>query len=51
MVLLKGRDVTKKEFERISQRIRENDISPEVYQKISDYRAEHSKVIKSFIWR
>ena len=50
MVLLKGRDVTKKEFERISQRIRENDISPEDYQKISDFRAEHSKVIKSFIW-
>nr|WP_315046014.1 RelA/SpoT domain-containing protein [uncultured Leptotrichia sp.] len=50
MVYINDEIVSKKELNRISKRIVENTDTIEDLQKLSDFRAEHSKIIKSFVW-
>ena len=50
MVYINDEIVSKKELNRISKRIVENTETIEDLQKLSDFRAEHSKIIKSFVW-
>ena len=50
MVYINDEIVSKKELNRISNRIVENTDTIEDLQKLSDFRAEHSKIIKSFVW-
>lgn len=50
MVYINDEIVSKKELNRISKRIVENTDTIEDLQKLSDFRAEHSKMIKSFVW-
>lgn len=50
MVYINDKEVSKKELNRISKRIVENAETIEDLQKLSDFRAEHSKIIKSFVW-
>lgn len=50
MVYINDVEVSKKELGRISKRIVENKETLEDLQKLSDFRAEHSKVIRSFVW-
>ena len=50
MVYVNDEIVSKKELNRISKRIVENTDTIEDLQKLSDFRAEHSKIIKSFVW-
>ena len=50
MVYINDKEVSKKELNRISKRIIENTKTIEDLQKLSDFRAEHSKIIKSFVW-
>ena len=50
MVYINDKEVSKKELNRISKRIVENTETIEDLQKLSDFRAEHSKIIKSFVW-
>ena len=50
MIYINDEIVSKKELNRISKRIVENTDTIEDLQKLSDFRAEHSKIIKSFVW-
>lgn len=50
MVYINDVEVSKNELNRISKRIVKDEQTLEDLQKLSDYRAEHSKVIKSFVW-
>ena len=50
MVYINDKEVSKKELNKISKRIVENTETIEDLQKLSDFRAEHSKIIKSFVW-
>ena len=50
MVYINDEIVSKKELNRISKRIVENTDTTEDLQKLSDFRAEQSKIIKSFVW-
>ena len=51
MLYINDKEVSKKELNRISKRIVENTETIEDLQKLSDFRAEYSKIIKSFVWR
>lgn len=50
MVYINDIEVSKNELNRISKRIVEGKQTSEDLQKLSDFRAEHSKVIRSFVW-
>lgn len=50
MVYINDVEVSKNELNRISKRIVEGTETNEDLQKLSDFRAEHSKVIRSFVW-
>ena len=50
MVYINDKEVSKNELNRIGKRIVENTETIEDLQKLSDFRAEHSKIIKSFVW-
>ena len=50
MVYINDKEVSKKDLNRISKRIVENTETIADLQKLSDFRAEHSKIIKSFVW-
>lgn len=49
MVYVKEKEITKKEINRIGERIKKEEITSEDYTKISEYRQEHSKVTTLFV--
>ena len=50
MVYINDIEVSKNELNRIGMRIVDSKETYEDLQKLSDFRAEHSKIIKSFVW-
>lgn len=49
MVIINNLEVSKKELSRISKRILEGCATDEDFQILSNFRAQHSKIIKSFV--